>query len=168
MDKKSTFLASIKPYEPFIYKLAAAYTYTEADRQDLIQEIWYQLWKSFDSFQGKSGIGTWIYRVALNVSVYYRKKDSRKINTVPIDESMHPPAESGTSEKETQWQLLQFHLEQLSLLDRGIMLLYLEDKSYDTIADITGLSKTNVGSRLQRIREKLKNRIQQSTDDGTQ
>lgn len=168
MDKKSTFIASVKTYEPFIYKLAAAYTYTNSDRQDLIQEILYQLWKSYDSFQGKSDIGTWIYRVALNVSVYYSKKESRKLTTIPIDESMNPPEESSVSEREYQWQLLQQHLEQLSLLDRGIILLYLEDKSYEAIAEITGLTKTNVGTRLQRIREKLKYQIQQSPDYGTE
>jgi RNA polymerase sigma-70 factor (ECF subfamily) len=159
VDKKEQFINAIKQYEGFVYKIASAYTNTSDDRNDLVQEILYQLWKSFDSFQQKSSIGTWIYRVALNVAIYQLKQSKRRIQTISVDEHFLYQHQNEHSDDEEKWQLFRVQMDKLNLLDKGIVLLYLDNKSYDEIAAIIGISKTNVGTKLQRIKEKLKKQI---------
>ncbi len=158
MNKKEKFLAAIKQNEGFICKLATAYTNNVHDRQDLVQEILYQLWKSFETYSDKSKIGTWIYRVALNVSILQLKRSKEKIITVPVSEHIEHH-ENSNNEQEERWSVFRQQIENLNLLDKGIILLYLENKSYDEIAEITGLSKTNVATKLMRIKNKLKQQI---------
>ena len=85
MDKKDTFITAINEQKGLIFKVASMYTNSIEDRNDLTQEIVYQLWKSFDTFQQKSSLSTWIYRVALNVAIYHLKTSKRKIKTEPLD-----------------------------------------------------------------------------------
>jgi len=119
----------------------------------------YQLWKSFSSFQGQSKLSTWIYRVALNTSIYFLKKDKRKIITVPIDMEAMRFADGADVAETKRIETLYEHIQRLSLLEKGIILLYLEGKNHGEIGEITGLSKTNVGTKLSRIKEKLKSQI---------
>jgi len=159
VDKEERFITAIKQHERFIYKLASAYTSTTEDKHDLVQEIIYQLWKSFESFSEKSALSTWMYRVALNVAIYQLKRSKKNIATVPIDEQALNYHEQGSQEAEEKWKLFRQQIEQLNLLDKGIVLLYLDNKSHDEIAEITGISKSNVGTKLSRIKEKLKQQI---------
>jgi len=159
VDKKEQFIKDIKQHEGFIYKIASAYTNTSDDRNDLVQEILYQLWKSFDSFQQKSSAGTWIYRVALNVAIYQLRQSNKRIQTILVDEHVLDQHEKDNSDDEEKWQLFRVQMDKLNLLDKGIVMLYLDNKSYDEIAAIIGISKTNVGTKLQRIKEKLKQQI---------
>jgi len=159
MDKKEKFIAAIKTNEGIIYKMASIYTNTIDDRNDLIQEIIYNLWKSFDSFNDKSNFSTWMYRVAMNVAIYNLKTAKRKIITVPIAGQYLDFNEDENSHFEEKLNLLKQHLDNLNLLDKGIVMLYLENKSYQEIADIIGLSESNVGTKIARIKEKLKKQI---------
>jgi len=159
MDIKDRFVQVIKENEGLIFKITTLYTNNTEERSDLYQEIVYQLWKSFSSFRGQSKISTWIYRVALNTSIYFLKKDKRKVTTVPINMEMLNPADDFDEEEEKRIKMLYEHIRLLNLLEKGIILLYLEGKSYQEIAHITGLSQTNVGTRLSRIKEKLKSQI---------
>ena len=159
MDKKEKFIAAIKENEGFIYKLASAYTNNTDDKHDLVQEIIYQLWKSFQTFSEQSKLSTWIYRVALNVAIYQLKKSRKIISTVPIDKQALNYHEQAGDEMEEKWKVFRQQIENLHLLDKGIVLLYLDNKSYEEIAEIIGISKTNVGTKLQRIKERLKNQI---------
>ncbi|WP_206609703.1 RNA polymerase sigma factor [Paracnuella aquatica] len=84
VDKKELFVAAIEVNKAAIYKIATVYTNGAEDRDDLVQEILYQLWKSFDTFQQKSSIGTWIYRVAMNVAIYQLKAASKRVATVEL------------------------------------------------------------------------------------
>lgn len=158
MDDKERFIAAIKGSEGFIIKLASAYTNTTEDKNDLAGEIIYQLWKSFHTFSEGAKISTWIYRVALNTAIYQLKQSKKKVPTVPINEEIFSHADTSMGD-EDKWNTLKQQINRLNLLDRGIIMLYLEGKSYDEIADITGISKSNVGTRLQRIREKIKQQI---------
>lgn len=158
MDNKETFIAAIQECEGFIYKLASAYTNTDNDRRDLMQEITYQLWKSFHTFGEQSKVSTWIYRVALNVAVRQLKQSKKRVQTVAINEQVFSHTDS-SSYDEDRWNLLRQQIETLGLLDKGIVMLYLEGKSHDKIAEVTGISKSNVGTRIQRIKEKLKQQI---------
>jgi RNA polymerase sigma factor (sigma-70 family) len=86
VDKKEAFIMAIQENKALIYKIASVYTNTVEDRNDLSQEIIYQLWKSFDSFAERSSLGTWLYRVAMNVAIYHLKKSKRRVSTIPLQE----------------------------------------------------------------------------------
>jgi len=167
VNKKETFLAAIKSNEGLLYKIASVYTNDVEDRNDLVQEIIYQLWKSFDTFSQKSALSTWIYRVAMNVAIYHLKSTKRRVQTVPIDDQLLNFQDKGKSIEEERWKLLKQYIEMLNLLEKGIVMLYLEDKSYEEIAEITGLSQSNVGTKLSRIKEKLRNKYQNNHNYGT-
>lgn len=159
MDKKERFIAAIKDNESFIYKIASVYTNNADDKNDVVQEIICQLWKSFDTFNQKSSLSTWIYRVALNVAIFQLKVSKKSIPTIPIDEQVSNYHEADNSENEEKWKLFREQIDTLNLLDKGIVLLYFDNKSYEEIAIIVGISKTNVATKLSRIKEKLKIQI---------
>jgi RNA polymerase sigma factor (sigma-70 family) len=160
VDKKDTFITAINENQGLIFKVASIYTNNNEDKNDLSQEIIYQLWKSFGTFQQKSSLSTWIYRVALNVAIYHLKTSKRKIKTEPLDKHFLNFQETNNSDEiEEKWQLFKQHINMLNLLDKGIVLLYLENKSHEEIAQIIGISTSNVGTKLSRIKEKLKQQI---------
>lgn len=100
-----------------------------------------------------------MYRVTMNVAVLHLKKSKKKVVSVPIDDDVLNFKETGNRDAEEKWQTLQQHIQQLNLFDKGILMLYLENKSHEEIAQITGISKTNVGTKLSRIKEKLSQQI---------
>lgn len=159
MDKTQQFLTALNDHKGLVFKTASIYTNSVDDRNDLAQEIIYQLWKSFDTFSHKSSLTTWIYRVAMNVAIYHLKTGKRRIESVPLDEQIMDFKEIDTSEIEENWLLLKNQIDKLNLLDKGIVILYLEGKSYVEIGEIIGISSTNVGTKLSRIKEKLKEQI---------
>lgn len=152
-------MEAIKANEGLIYKIASIYTDSTEDRKDLVQEIVYNLWKSFESFNQKSSLSTWMYRVAMNVAIYHLKVTKRKVLTVPLEGHHDGFHEQEANDVEEKLKTLRHHLNYLNLLDKGIVFLYLESKSYDEIAEIIGISSSNVGTRLSRIKEKLKKQI---------
>lgn len=159
VEKKQTFLAAIKDNERLIFRIASVYTNNVDDRQDLIQEIIYQLWKSFDSFEQRSSLSTWIYRAALNVAIYQLKVSKRKVISVPLEAQDVDYHDSDDVDSEEKWEIFRQQINDLSLLDKAIVTLYLDNKSYEEISDIIGISTSNVGTKLSRIREKLKKQI---------
>jgi len=159
VDKKDIFISAIKENESFIYKIASVYTNNSDDKNDLVQEIIYQLWKSFDTFKQKSTLSTWIYRIALNVALYQLKLSNKRVLTIPIDEQILNTQGTDNSEDDEKWKIFKYQIDNLNLLDKAIVMLYFDNKSYDEIAEIIGISKTNVGTKLLRIKEKLKSQI---------
>jgi len=159
VDKKEQFIAAIRENEGFIYKIAAVYTNNADDKNDLVQEIIYQLWKSFDSFNNQSALSTWMYRVALNVAIYQLKASKKRVVTISIDEQLLDHLQVDDSGNEERWKIFKQQIDSLNLLDKAIVMLYLDNKSYDEIAAIIGISKTNVGTKLLRIKEKLRSQI---------
>ena len=161
MDIKETFITAIKENEGFIFKIASVYTNNRDDKNDLVQEIIYQLWKSYESFNHQSSLSTWMYRVALNVAIYQLKVSKKRVSTVPIEGQVLDHHESDTSQIDEKWKVFRQQIESLNLLDKGIVMLYLDHKSYDQIAEIIGISTSNVGTKLSRIKEKLRTQIKQ-------
>lgn len=156
---KKKFIRDLKENEAILYKVSGIYTNTIEDQKDLYQEIVYQLWKSYKSFKGESKISTWIYRIALNTSISYLKKEKRKGHQIPIDSILSNRIEQIDTIMEERIALLYKHIKKLSIIEKGIILLHLEGESYDEIASITGFSKTNIGTRLSRIKLKLKSQL---------
>ena len=159
MDKTVSFLTALNENKGIIFKISSIYTNNIEDRNDLAQEIIYQFWKSFDTFGQKSSLSTWLYRLAMNVAIDHLKKKKRKIQFIPLDEQIINFQEVENYETEEKWLLLKQHIDHLNLLDKGIVFLYLENKSYEEIGQIIGISATNVGTKLSRIKEKLKKQI---------
>ena len=159
MNKNDKFIKSIQENEHFIYKIASVYTNNIEDRNDLVQEIIYQLWKSFETFKQKSTLSTWIYRVSLNVALYQLKLSKKRVVIIPIDEQILNNHEIDDSDNDEKWKIFKQQIDSLNLLDKGIVMLYLDNKSHDEIAEIIGISKSNVGTKLLRIKEKLKLQI---------
>ena len=100
-----------------------------------------------------------MYRVAMNVAIFYLKKDKRQTPTLPIDLEVLNLPEKDLNDYEEKMHTLRRHIKDLNLFDKGILMLYLESKSHEEIAEIVGISKSNVGTKLSRIKEKLKQQI---------
>lgn len=163
MVKSDLFLSVIRLNKGIIYKIANSYSKTNDDRQDLVQEIIIQLWRSFDNYDQQYKHSTWIYRIALNVAIsYYRKENTRKKISHPLAESIFNFTEDdSTHEKETDLGILQTMISELKDLDKALMLLYLEEKSHKEIAQIIGISESNVATKINRIKNSFKQKFAQ-------
>ncbi|WP_109300857.1 RNA polymerase sigma factor [Aquimarina sp. AU474] len=159
MGKEYEFTQIIKDNEGVIFKITTIYTNNQEDQKDLYQEIVYQLWKAFESFRGDAKISTWMYRVALNTAITRIKKEKRRGNRIGIDKVIMLQTEQYDTEFEERLKILYSHIKGLNELEKGLMLLLLEGKKYEEIASITGLSPSNVGTRISRIKEKLRTQI---------
>ncbi|WP_372973893.1 RNA polymerase sigma factor [Muriicola sp.] len=156
MPDEKEFVRIIKEHQGLIYKVSALYTEQKHDRNDLYQEIVYQLWKSFDSFREEAKISTWMYRVALNTAIAYLNRKKRRGREVSLEVLPQVAAEHSAEILEERVKHLHREIENLNILEKGIILLLLEGKKYEEISEITGLTSTNVGTRISRIKEKLK------------
>ncbi|MBN3518462.1 sigma-70 family RNA polymerase sigma factor [Algoriphagus lutimaris] len=156
MSKEEEFVNLIQENQGLIYKITLVYSNEKEEQDDLYQEIVYQTWKSFDQFKKASKPSTWLYRVGMNTAITHLNKSKKKPLLVSLDHSFMNYSESVDSEKEEKIKWLYAQIRNLNLLDRGIMFLFLEGKSYEEIGQITGISTSNVGTRMSRIKQKLK------------
>ncbi|MEL6257201.1 MAG: sigma-70 family RNA polymerase sigma factor [Bacteroidota bacterium] len=163
MDQERKFVQIIRENEGLIYKVSSIYAQAREDRLDLYQEIVLQLWKAWKKYRGEAKVSTWMYRVAMNTGITYIRKQKRRARQVELDNQLLNRAENLDPALEERMNLLYRHIESLGKLDKGLILLYLEDRNYEEIAEITGLSKSNVGTRLSRIKQKLKNQMLKQT-----
>lgn len=146
---------SILPYAGIIIKICRAYTNSQEDYEDYYQEVCLQVWKSRNNFKGNSQWSTWIYRISLNVCLTLLKKGKKK-QEFPTEKIPAVEAEECNFFSEESLNLLYAAIKQLSEVDRAVILLYLEEKSYQEIAEITGTSANNIGVRITRIKSRLK------------
>ncbi|WP_338759539.1 sigma-70 family RNA polymerase sigma factor [Bernardetia sp. ABR2-2B] len=161
MDKDKDFVAFIQKHQGIIHKVCRMYCDSDDDRQDLFQEVLFQLWKSYPKFRGDSKISTWMYRIALNTAIARLRKVKRKPSEFSIsDSTLQFPDTPPDTDKEEQLKNLQKAIQKLSKVEKGIIMLYLEEKSYDEIAEIIGITKTNVGVKINRIKKKLKQTLE--------
>ena len=141
-----------------LYKVCRLYCFTEPDRQDLFQEIIIQLWRSYPSFRGEAKFSTWLYRIALNTAISDLRKQRRIIT--PTDPDRLPVQwqylAEDSAEKEEQLQLLYTAIERLTEVEKALTMLYLEDKSYQEMEEIMGISQNNLRVKMNRIKEKLR------------
>jgi RNA polymerase sigma factor (sigma-70 family) len=155
--EEAQFLQLIRQHQNIIHKICRLYRDTPEDRQDLFQEIVFQLWKSVPAFNNGSAFSTWMYRVALSTAIAtFRKKkpDIRYMPLVPEEQDV------GDEPNEQREQLMEA-LRNLNDADKALITLYLEDLSYQEIAAIIGISENNVGVKLNRIKTKIQQRLKQ-------
>ncbi len=165
VNKKEKFIKTIDDHKKIIYKIVNSYCQNKEDRKDLEQEIIIQLWNSFDNYNNDYKYSTWMYRIALNVAIsFYRKEKKWSIKNDFYSEESIFKNEEETSEEQTgldyHLKLLQEFIHNLNELNKALILLYLEEKSYDEIAEILGITKTNVATKISRIKLKLKKEFQ--------
>lgn len=149
------FLTIIREYERVIYKVCYLYTTPQAPLNDLYQDVILNLWRAFPKFRSECKISTWIYRIALNTCISFFRKEKNIPEFVSLTGELNWIAEEHDPIHEMLRQLYRM-INQLGQLDKSIILLYLEEKSYDEIAEITGLTVTNVATKLSRIKNKLR------------
>lgn len=161
INKSDLFLSVIQSHKGILYKIANSYCKNIEDRKDLVQEVIVQLWKSFDNYDESFKYSTWIYRISLNVAIsFYRKENSRSKLSNSLNESIINFQEADDFEdKESDLCLLQQMILELKDLDKALMLLYLEEKSHKEIAQIIGISETNVATKINRIKNNLKQKF---------
>ena len=162
MANQATFTKLIQEHQALLLKVTSIYTDTKQDQEDLFQEVVYQLWKYFDTFRNESKITTWMYRVAMNTAITHLKKDKKRPDSVPIADAILKQTEQKDTVHEERLRWLYLQLHQLNTLDRGLIFLLLEGKSYQEISKITGLNPSNLGTRISRIKSKLKTNVTKS------
>lgn len=151
-----SFLLLLRQHEKIIYKVCTHYAHDSDTRKDLYQEIVMQWWRAFPTFRAESKISTWLYRIALNTAIsHLRKHHSYRQNTIFDDFKMDLPDLNDTTTHE-QLSALHRAIAQLNDVDKALILLYLDEYKYEEIAQIMGLSMSNVGVKINRIKEKLK------------
>lgn len=161
-SRKDDFLEILSNYQGILHKVSLVYFKNKADREDNLQEIIYQLWKSFPSIKNHNSIGSWIYAVSINTSISRIKKVSRIEYRETVPELLDKSTIIDEMSINESLQLLINAIHNLNEIDKSIMLLYLEEKSYDEIAEIIGISKSNVGVRISRAKEILKQNLNYS------
>lgn len=165
-SKKDEFLSTIDTHKKIIYKVVNSYCKNKEDRKDLEQEIIIQLWNSFDKYNAEYKYSTWMYRIALNVAISFYRKEKKwfVINDFYNEDSIYSIADENENKTELDHniELLQEFINKLNVLDKALMLLYLEEKPYDEVAEILGISKTNVATKISRLKLKLKKEFQKN------
>ena len=148
------FTKMVKEYRKTIYTVCYFFSKDTEEVNDLYQEILINLWKGFPNYRGESSLKTWIWRVSLNTCSNQDRKKKSRIQTVPlsIDIDLYNDEDAGSR----QIQMLYDRINQLDVFDRAIILLWLENMTYQDIADVVGISVSNVTTRLFRIKEQLK------------
>jgi RNA polymerase sigma-70 factor, ECF subfamily len=148
------FVQLVNEHQALIHKVCHLYGHSLPDREDLFQEIVIQLWKAYPKFRGESKFSTWLYRIALNTAISGLRKQKNHITTIePEKLPVDIQEETYNLQREEQLQQMYAAIRQL---ERALVMLYLEDKSYDEMEDILGINQNNLRVKMNRIKEKLR------------
>ena len=153
MDLKDEFVELVTRYKDVIFKVC--YIYAEKDDiEDYYQEVLIQIWRSLPKFRGESKVTTWIYRISLNTCISHVRKNTKgNINKVPL---LDVNLWENDIEKKQQVDEMYSLINKLNKLEKAVILLWLEDRDYEEIASIVGITKANVAVKINRIKEKLR------------
>lgn len=151
------FMRLLDGNKNIIYKICHLYCAGENDKADLAQEISYHLWKSAGSYKADYKFSTWMYRVALNTAISHYRKKKKDVPITPLSDHHFNREDAGLNdEQDEQIRSLYHFIGELSVLDKAVILLYLEQRTYKEIAEIMGLNVTNVSTKIHRLKERLK------------
>jgi RNA polymerase sigma factor (sigma-70 family) len=153
--QEKDFVRLVSQHERLIYKVCNMYGTEEEVRKDLFQEIVLQAWTAYPRFQGEAAFSTWLYRIAFNTAATYQRKSSRN-RTTSYSELPDVHYEALNMAEEEQYRLMYRMISELPAMEKALVMLFMDDYSYRQIAEILGISESNVGTRLARIKEKLK------------
>ncbi len=150
------FLQLLNENQGIVRKVCHLYGRNPSDKEDLYQEIVIQLWKSFTSFRGESKFSTWMYRIALNTAISDIRKQNRTVELSFPELLPREEADTADTAKEEQLKQMYTAIQKLSEVEKAIVMLYLEDKSYDEMEEILGISNGNLRVKMNRIKDKLR------------
>ena len=153
-ENELEFNRIVKANKAAIFTVCYLFSKDQDEVNDLFQETLINLWRGFDGFQGKCDVKTWIWRVSLNTCLTFERKKKRRVDTLPL--TMDINLYTDTDDDTRQVQMLYRRINKLGVLDRAIILLWLENMSYEEIGEIIGISTKNVSVKLVRIKEQLK------------
>lgn len=153
-EKELEFNRIVRANKAAIFTVCYLFSKDQDEVNDLFQETLINLWRGFDGFQGKCDVKTWIWRVSLNTCLTFERKKKRRVDTLPL--TMDINLFTDTDDDTRQVQMLYRRINKLGVLDRAIILLWLENMSYEEIGEIIGISTKNVSVKLVRIKEQLK------------
>lgn len=162
ITSKQEFESLLQRHRKIVYKVVNTYCWQADDRADLAQEIAIQLWRSFNSYDSERSFSTWMYRIALNVAISNVRQNNKLSQfSVPLDEShLEIGKDDDDADKaDERIHLLQTFIGQLDSMNRALMLLYLEEHSHREIADILGISETNVATKINRLKQRIRDDI---------
>ena len=166
-SREKIFLSVLERHKGIIYKVANTYCRDKDDQDDLIQEIILQVWLTIENFNDQYKWSTWVYRVALNTSIsFYRKNRSRKESTVSLSPIIELPTVEDEPYEDEQFLLLRKFVRELKEIDRALILLHLEGLNSKEIAEVIDTSQTNVTTKISRIKKKLKRKFENHKSNG--
>ncbi len=157
------FSELLQRHAGIVFKVANTYARGSEDRADLAQEIAAQLWRAWPKYDPTRSVTTWMYRIALNVAISHVRSNSLRLrhDAVPLDEDLHDLADANAVDSETEQhlRLLQQFIARQQPLDRALLLLYLDERSQREIADILGLSESNVSTKIGRLKQRIRHEL---------
>ncbi|MFD2743659.1 MULTISPECIES: RNA polymerase sigma factor [Sphingobacterium] len=163
MSKEQQFLHLLQQHRNILYKVSRMYMDTAQDQEDLVQEITFQLWKSYCAFEGKSEFSTWMYRVALNTALTYFKKEKRKVDQISLTGAIDKSEDDHHSAvAEERLDYFYKAVQDLTKVEKALIFLFLEGHSHREIALNLGISEGNARVKLNRTKEKLQNIIKKN------
>jgi RNA polymerase sigma-70 factor (ECF subfamily) len=159
-DTREAFGTLLQQHRGIVFKVANSYAWQADDRDDLAQEIAAQLWHAWPRYDPARSFSTWMYRVALNVAISHVREHTMRLrhDAVPLDADLHDIPGSEPSDHEHQHHLLQLQrfIQQQAPLDRALLLLYLDERPQREIADILGISESNVSTKIGRLKQRIR------------
>ena len=146
----------LNSHQKILYKVANTYCWNASDRQDLVQEITIQLWRSYPGFDGRCRFSTWMYRIALNVAISFVRQATARDRHVLSGEEHLPDIADDAGQPSAELQFLHTFIRTLGGLDKALLLLYLDGNSHQEIAEILGITATNVATKIGRLKARLR------------
>ena len=160
---RAVFSELLQRHAGIVFKVANTYARGSEDRADLAQEIAAQLWRAWPRYDATRSVTTWMYRIALNVAISHVRSNSLRLrhDAVQLDEQLHDVADANAANPETEQhlRLLQQFIARQAPLDRALLLLYLEERGQREIADILGISESNVSTKIGRLKQRIRNEL---------
>jgi RNA polymerase sigma-70 factor (ECF subfamily) len=157
-DRSQQFQELLERHRGIVFKVANTYCRDPHDRADLAQEIATQAWRSFKNYDGTRSFSTWMYRIALNVAISFRRSSGQhERHTVAFDADLHDVTTEADLESDDRVRALYRCIDRLDPLNRALLILYLDERSQREIGEILGTSETNVATKIGRLKERLRN-----------
>jgi RNA polymerase sigma-70 factor, ECF subfamily len=153
------FQALVDEHKKILYKVCNSYCRNHDDREDLAQDIIVQLWRSFGSFDARARFSTWMYRIALNVAISFYRRENTRARYVLSDQERLLNAVDETANRSAEMESLYQFIEDLEPLNKALVLLYLDGNSYRDIADVLGVSETNVATKISRLKQTMREEV---------